>query len=138
MYAQMSIYTYIILFSHYPHHVPSQVIRHISLGYREESQWLIHSKCSSLQLLSPNAQSLPLPPSWQPQVCSPSPRVCFFSMERFFCVIYQIPDISDIIWSLSFSCIHICVTGLPCCTVGKKNNLLGNEKKERKQNKNLF
>ena len=35
----------------------------------------IHSKCNSLHLLTPNSQSIPLPPlpSWQPQVCSLCP-----------------------------------------------------------------
>uniref|UniRef100_A0A8D0TWN9 Phospholipid-transporting ATPase n=1 Tax=Sus scrofa TaxID=9823 RepID=A0A8D0TWN9_PIG len=36
---------------------------------------LIHSKSNSLPLLTPNSQSIPLPPPspWQPQVCCPSP-----------------------------------------------------------------
>ena len=42
--------------------------------------WLIHSKCNCLRLLTPNSQSIPLPPSppRQPQVYFPSPWVCFF------------------------------------------------------------
>ena len=40
---------------------------------------LIHSKCNSLRLLTPDSKSIPLlpPPPWQPQVCSPSPWVSF-------------------------------------------------------------
>ena len=53
------------------------------------------SKCCSLHLLTPNSQSIPLPPPQQPQVCSACPWVCFFSVDRFTCAIYQTPDISD-------------------------------------------
>ena len=40
-------------------------------------QDLIASKGNSVHLLTPNSQSIPLPPPppWQPQVCSPSPWV---------------------------------------------------------------
>ena len=44
-------------------------------------------------------------------ISSPSPlaitslfskSMSFFSVERFICALYQIPDISDILWYLSF------------------------------------
>ena len=43
-----------------------------------------------IYLLTPNSKSLPRPspPSWQPQVCSPYPWVCFFSIDRFICATY--------------------------------------------------
>ena len=46
----------------------------------------------------------PSPSPWQPLVSSPCRWVCFFSVDRLICTIYQIPDISDIIccWSFSF------------------------------------
>ena len=47
-------------FSHY--HAPSQVARHISQSYTTGSHCFIHSKCNSLHLLTPNSQSLLLPP----------------------------------------------------------------------------
>ena len=31
---------------------------------------LIHSKYNSLHLLTPNSELMPLPPPWQPQICS--------------------------------------------------------------------
>ena len=37
------------------------------------SSLLIHSKGNSFHLLIPNSQSIPLPPPWESQVCSPSP-----------------------------------------------------------------
>ena len=45
----------------------------------------IHSKSNSLHLLTPNSQSipLPLPPSWQPKVCSPSPWFSFLWRDSF-------------------------------------------------------
>ena len=49
---------------------------------------LIHSKYNSLHLLTPNSWSIPSPPPWETQVCSPSPGVCFFSVGRFICVLY--------------------------------------------------
>ena len=35
------------------------------------------------KLVTPNSQSMPLPPPRQPQVCSPRLCVCFFSVDRF-------------------------------------------------------
>ena len=65
----------------------------------------IHSRCNSLPLLTPNFQSMSLLPSspWQPQVCSPCPWLCFFSVDRFIFAVYEILDISNILWCLSFS-----------------------------------
>ena len=82
-------YIYTHSFSHIIlHHVPSQVISYSSLCYTVGSHLLIHSKCISLHLLTPNSQSIPLPPPWQPQVCSPCPWVCFFAVDRFICALY--------------------------------------------------
>ena len=66
---------------------------------------LIHSKCNSLHLLTPNSQSipLPLPPPWQLQVCSPCPWVCFCSVDKFICARYYVAGVSNNIWYLSFS-----------------------------------
>ena len=40
---------------------------------------LVHSRCNSLHLLTPESQSLPVPrpPPWQPQIYSPSPWFSF-------------------------------------------------------------
>ena len=75
------IYTYIytpsltFFFSHYP---PSCSFTSDQVSFpvlHSRISLPIHSKCSSLHLLIPNSQSIPLPPppAWQPQVCSPSP-----------------------------------------------------------------
>ena len=49
----------------------------------------IHSEGNSLHLLTPDSQSIPLPPPlpWQPQVSFPSP-MSFFSVESFICAMY--------------------------------------------------
>ena len=48
---------------------------------------LIHSKCISLHLLTPNSQSIPLPPPapcpWQLQVCSLCLWICFYFIVSF-------------------------------------------------------
>ena len=86
----------------------------------------IHSISTSLHLLIPTSTpSLPHPPPpWQPSVCSLCPWFCFCFIDKFICVIFQIPHISDIIWYLSFSfwltslsmiicsCIHVAVNGI--------------------------
>jgi len=50
---------------------------------------------------------LPVPPTPSPSPLATtslfSKSMIFFSVERFLCAIYYIPDISDIIWYLSFS-----------------------------------
>ena len=65
---------------------------------------LIHSKGNSLDLLTPCSPTTPLPP---PSPLETTNQFCkstiFFSVQRFICALYQIPDINDIIWYLSFS-----------------------------------
>ena len=53
---------------------------------------LIHSKWNRLYLLTPNSQSISLPPPtpWQPQVCPPYLCVCFYSVDRFICAIFYL------------------------------------------------
>ena len=50
----------------------------------------IQKNLNSLYLIIPNSQSHPHPPSpsWQPQVYSQCPWVCFFSVDRFICATY--------------------------------------------------
>ena len=58
---------------------------------------LIHSKCHSLHLLTPNSQSSPLPPpsAWQPQICSPCMWICFCSRKPPKCSFYfSLPPLS--------------------------------------------
>ena len=43
------------------------------------------------------------PPLWQPPICSLCLWICFCFMDRFICVIFYIPHISNIIGCLSFS-----------------------------------
>ena len=72
------------------HYVPLQVATCSSLCYTARTSLLIHSKCNTLYLLSPNAQAIPLPtlPPWQPQVCSPCAWVLFCSVCRFISTLY--------------------------------------------------
>ena len=50
----------------------------------------IHSKGNSLHLLTPNSQSIPLPPPWQSQVCSPCPWVSLLQKGSFVpCLRFQ-------------------------------------------------
>ena len=51
---------------------------------------LIHSKCNSLHLPTPNSQSIPLSPHppRQPQVWSLRPWVYFCFVDRFICVLF--------------------------------------------------
>ena len=67
------IHTHTFFFSHYP---PSCSITSDQIQFPvlySRISLLIHSICNSLHLLTPNAQSIPLPasPPWQPQICSP-------------------------------------------------------------------
>ena len=87
--AKWPSHTYIYFLFHIIfHHVPSPVTRYISLSYISGSH-LIAYPCQ-MQWITPDSQSIPFPPSppWQPQVCSLCPWVCFFSVDRFICVIY--------------------------------------------------
>ena len=62
----------------------------------------IHSIYSNLHLLTPNSQSNThhSAPPWQPQIYSLCLWVCL--VNKFICVIVQIPHISSIIWYFSF------------------------------------
>ena len=83
---QLYIYRFFLSFFHIIlHHVPSQVTDIVPWTI-EQNLIAVHSKCNSWHLLTPHSQSLPLPlsPSWQPQVCSPCPCVCFFSVDHSF------------------------------------------------------
>ena len=64
----------------------------------------IQPVCNSLHPLTSNSQ--PFPPHtlspWQPQVRSLCPWVRFSFVDRFICVLFQIPHINDIIRYLSF------------------------------------
>ena len=58
------------------------------------TQWTLLSiclKCNSLHLLTPNSHpSHSLPPPRPPQVCSLCLHVCFSSVDRLICAIFQI------------------------------------------------
>ena len=68
------------------------------------SRTLLFIHSDSFLLLIPNSllPSLDLPPPWRPKVFSLCLRVCFFFMDKFMCVILQIPHASDIAQYLSF------------------------------------
>ena len=84
------IYTYIYInvysFSHYP---PSCSITWPDIVSCTIQQDFIAYPLQMQEFAStnPKLQSIPLPspPPLQPQVCSPSPWVCFFSLNRFIC-----------------------------------------------------
>jgi len=76
---------------------------------RQLTEWekLVSSDAIDRGLISRIYKQLTLPPT-----LFPSPRattsllsksMILFSVERFICAVYQIPDRSDIIWYLSFS-----------------------------------
>ena len=89
------IYTF--FFSHYPPScsITSDEIQFPVLYSRIEL--LLHSKCNSLQLLTPDSQSIPLLPPlpWQPQVCCQVHEVFgFFGCFLFvfcFCLVRATP-----------------------------------------------
>ena len=56
---------------------------------------IAHSLYNSLHLLTLNSQSIPPPPSWQPQFCSLYLCVCFCFIDRFIYVIFEVPHISE-------------------------------------------
>ena len=65
---------------------------------------LIQSKCNCLHLLTPNSQSIPLPPlSPQQTTIRSSMTLSLFLFYRQVFVIFQIPHVSDIMQYLSFS-----------------------------------
>ena len=71
-------------------------------------QWdlvIIHSIYNRLHLLTPTSYSIPpLAPSALATIAySLCLWVCFCFVDKFVCVLFQIPHISDIIWYLSFS-----------------------------------
>ena len=81
IYVHMCMYTHTHTHTHTQsifyivfHHCLSQEIGYISLYY-SSTLLSIHSKCTSLHLSTSTPLSIPFPspPSWQPQVCSPSP-----------------------------------------------------------------
>ena len=83
-------YTHIYSISHIIfHHVLFQETEYTSLCCIVGPHLLIHSKCDSLHLLTPNSPFIPLPPSllWQTQVGSLSLWVCFCFVDRFICAI---------------------------------------------------
>ena len=62
----------------------------------------IHPLYNSLHLLIPNSQSIPPHPLGNHKfILSVCESVCF--IDKFICVLFEIPHISDIIWYLSFS-----------------------------------
>ena len=76
-------HTYTFFFSYYPP-ACSITIRYSSQCYYTHRISLpIHSKGSSLPLLTPNSQSIPLSPPQQPQVFSPSPWISFLWKGSF-------------------------------------------------------
>ena len=90
---------YIFSFSHIIlHHVPSQMT--------VIQQDLIPHPLQ-MQQFAPINPKLPvhLTPFSSPLATTSlfSKSMSFFSVERFLCAVYQIPDISDIIWYLSLS-----------------------------------
>ena len=80
----------------------------------------IPSACSGLHLLTPNSQSIPPLPPWQPQVCSLCLWVCFCLIDRFICVRFHIQGISysiclslsDFISMIISRSIHVAANGI--------------------------
>ena len=81
----------------------------IVLSAVEHVLLLFHFKGNSFHLLTTDCQSIPLPPAWQPQVCSPCPWISFLWKCLF--VPYIRFQICDIIWYLSLffwlTCFHV-------------------------------
>ena len=82
---------------------PSQVPRHSSQCYTEGCHCLSIPK-ATVCIYYPKFQVPPTPSTSLLVTTSLfSMSMIFISVERFICAIYQIPDISEIIWYLSFS-----------------------------------
>ena len=60
---------------------------------------------TNLYLLIPNSQFIPPHPSpfWQLTVCSLCLWICFCFVDKFICIIFWIPHVSDVIWYFSLS-----------------------------------
>ena len=64
---------------------------------------LIHPEGNILHLLNPSSQYISLPPHHLATMSLFSESMIFFSVERFICAVYQIPDMSDTILFFFYS-----------------------------------
>ena len=70
---------------------PAQLTRYSFQCYTAGSHGWSIPKAIVLHLFTPDSPSIPLPPPWQPQVCSPSPWVSFLWVGLFTpCIRFQI------------------------------------------------
>ena len=118
MHTYIHIYVYISIYTHTHtyiythtffslyylplHSITSDWIQ--SLVLQSSTSLLIHSKCKSLHLLTPNSQSIsPIPqPLAITSLFSMSTSLFLFSRQVHLCYVLD-PGVSDIIWCLSFS-----------------------------------
>ena len=103
--AKWSSYTYTYIFFFFWYYFPSCSNPRDWTESPVLNSWtslLIHSKCNSLHLPTPNSPSLPLPlpeHPWQPQACTLGPwSICFCFIDRIICA----PFLT--FWTLFFSC----------------------------------
>ena len=94
LYSKMTqSYTHTHIYIHIPTFFFYVVVPHSlsqEMGYNSLCYALLfsHSKSNSLRVLTPNFQSIPLPPTWQSQVWSLRPWVCVCFVDRFICAIF--------------------------------------------------
>ena len=104
IYIYIYIYIFSFSFSHiFFHHVPSQVTNIVSYAIPQD-----HIACPlQMQVFASMNPKLPVHSTPFPSPLTTtslfSKPMSFFSVERFICVVYEIPDKSDIIWYLSCS-----------------------------------
>lgn len=63
---------------------------------------LVCSKYSRFHLLTPRSYSIPPPTLRWPHIWPLCLWVCFSSVDKFLCVVFWIPHLSDITWHLPF------------------------------------
>ena len=96
-------YTYLLFHFLFHYGLSQELHRSLCYGVRLNCLFILYIIVASTNHKLPIHPSLTLHPSGQPQICSVCLWLCFCFTDKFICIIFWIPHISDIIWYLSFS-----------------------------------